>query len=144
MIKTKIIALTIAVFIFAIAGFGIYFFNTEKDIKALESMEIIKTEKEINITPSYTQFSDNLILIKGGTFTMGSPNNERQRNRDEAQHTVTINSFYIDPYEVTQKDYREIMGNNPSYFSGDSLPVENITWFDAVLPAGHHVAAGRW
>ena len=139
MIKTKIIALTIAIFIFAIAGFGIYLFRTENKMKIsnnlekLENMEAIELDEEnIESIQSYTQFSDNLILIKGGTFTMGSPNNERQRNRDETQHTVTINSFYIDPYEVTQKDYREIMGNNPSYFSGDNLPVENITWFDAV------------
>ena len=132
MIKTKIIALTITAFIFATAGFGIYFFNMESKMENLESMEIIKTEKESDIIPSYTQFSDNLVLIRGGTFTMGSPLNERQRNNDETPHSVTVSSFYVDPYEVTQKDYREIMGNNPSHFSGDNLPVENITWFDAV------------
>ena len=35
-------------------------------------------------------------------------------------------------YEVTQKEYQEIMGVNPSMFKGDNLPVENVTWFDAV------------
>lgn len=136
--KFKIITLTLTAVIL-VAGFGIYLFRTENKMKIsnnlekLENMEALELEEEnIDSIQSYTQFSDNLILIRGGSFNMGSPISERQRDRDETQHTVTINSFYIDPYEVTQKDYREIMGNNPSYFSGDNLPVENITWFDAV------------
>ena len=135
--KRKTLTLTAAILI--AVGFGIYLFNAENKMKTennfenLENMEAIELDEEnIESIQSYTQFSDNLILIRGGSFNMGSPISERQRDRDETQHTVTINSFYIDPYEVTQKDYREIMGNNPSYFSGDNLPVENITWFDAV------------
>lgn len=47
-------------------------------------------------------------------------------------HDVTVSAFYMDPYEVTQKDYLEIMGENPSHFRGDALPIENVTWYDAV------------
>ena len=137
--KFKIIALTLTAFILVLAGFGIYLFNMENRMKTannlekLENMEAFELEEEnIDSIQSYTQFSDNLILISGGSFNMGSPISERQRDRDEAQHSVTINSFYVGPYEVTQKDYREIMGNNPSRFSGDNLPVENVTWFDAI------------
>ena len=137
--KIKIIALTLTAFILVLAGFGIYLFNMENRMKTannlekLENMEALELEEEnIDSIQSYTQFSDNLILISGGSFNMGSPISERQRDRDEAQHSVTINSFYVGPYEVTQKDYREIMGNNPSRFSGDNLPVENVTWFDAI------------
>lgn len=76
--------------------------------------------------------SDNFILIKGGTFQMGSPNSEAWRGADETQHSVTVSDFYMSKYELTQKEYKEITGNNPSNFKGDNLPVENISWLDAV------------
>lgn len=78
------------------------------------------------------QFTDSLILIEGGTFLMGSPNTERQRQSDETQHEVTISAFWCDPCEVRQSDYERVMGVNPSHFSGADLPVENVTWYDAV------------
>jgi formylglycine-generating enzyme required for sulfatase activity len=73
-----------------------------------------------------------MVLIKGGTFTMGSPANEAGRESGEVQHQVTVSSFYIGKYEVTQKEYQEIMGTNPSNFKGDNLPVERVSWFDAI------------
>ena len=72
------------------------------------------------------------VLIKGGTFTMGSPESEDWRSNDEAQHRVTVDSFYMAKFEVTQKEWREITGRNPSNFSGDKLPVESITWLEAI------------
>ena len=75
---------------------------------------------------------DNFVLIKGGTFQMGSPESEAWRSADETQHSVTVSDFYISRYELTQKEYEEITGNNPSNFSGENLPVENISWLDAV------------
>jgi formylglycine-generating enzyme required for sulfatase activity len=71
------------------------------------------------------------IRIKGGAFRMGSPEEERWREKDETQHQVTVDDFYIGKREVTQREYREIMGENPSNFSGDTLPVENMTWYEA-------------
>lgn len=76
--------------------------------------------------------SDNLILIEAGTFDMGSPESEYQRGKDETRHKVTLDSFYISATEVTQKDYENIMGENPSNFKGQNLPVENVTWYDAL------------
>ncbi len=76
--------------------------------------------------------TENMVLIKGGSFTMGSPETEDWRGSDETAHTVKVSSFYISPYELTQKKYLEITGKNPSNFNGDNLPVENISWLDAV------------
>jgi formylglycine-generating enzyme required for sulfatase activity len=73
-----------------------------------------------------------LAPIPAGTFTMGSPVSEYIRDRDEVQHEVSLKSFLMEAYEVTQKSYREIMGTNPSSFQGDTLPVEQVSWFDAV------------
>jgi len=75
---------------------------------------------------------DSLVLVPGGTFDMGSPDGERQRQRDETRRSVTVSAFYVDPYEVTQQDYRALMGENPSHFQGDDLPVESVTWYDAI------------
>lgn len=75
---------------------------------------------------------ENFVLIQGGTFQMGSPENEAWRSADEAQHTVTVSDFYMSIYELTQAEYMDITGDNPSNFSGDDLPVENISWLDAI------------
>jgi len=75
---------------------------------------------------------DGFVWIQGGTFTMGSPPNEPDRRDNEIQHQVTVGSFYMGKYEVTQKEYREIIGTNPSNFKGDNLPVEMVSWYDAI------------
>lgn len=62
---------------------------------------------------------------------MGSPETENWRIDDETLHEVTVSSFYADPFETTQEEYQRLMGDNPSSFKGDGLPVENISWLDA-------------
>ena len=81
---------------------------------------------------TYKAPNADFVLIKGGTFTMGSPESEDWRSNDETQHSVTVSSFYMAKFEVTQKEWREITGKNPSSFSGDNLPVESVTWLEAV------------
>ncbi len=71
------------------------------------------------------------VLVRGGTFTMGSPETEVDRSPDETQHTVTLSDFYIAKTEVTQKLWAQVKGSNPSDFKGVDLPVENVSW-DAV------------
>jgi formylglycine-generating enzyme required for sulfatase activity len=63
---------------------------------------------------------------------MGSPASEPERRDAEVQHRVTISGFYMGKYEVTQKEWTEVMGTNPSNFKGDNLPVEMISWYEAV------------
>lgn len=75
---------------------------------------------------------DGFILVNAGTFIMGSPEGENWRIDDEKEHEVSISSFFADAYETTQKEYERIMGENPSSFIGENLPVENISWLDAV------------
>ena len=75
---------------------------------------------------------DGFVYIKGGIFTMGSPVDEPGRFNDEVQHQVTVSSFYMGKYQVSQKEYEEITGNNPSHFKGPDLPVDRVTWYNAV------------
>jgi formylglycine-generating enzyme required for sulfatase activity len=72
------------------------------------------------------------VLIQPGEFDMGSPANEKGTFDDERPvHHVTISeSFYLSKYEVTQKQWYEVMEDNPSHFKGDDLPVENVSWHD--------------
>jgi formylglycine-generating enzyme required for sulfatase activity len=73
------------------------------------------------------------IFIQGGTFTMGSPASEQNRYDNEGpEHQVTVSSFYIGKYEVTQKEYHDAMEINPSEHKGENLPLENITWYETV------------
>jgi len=86
------------------------------------------------IQSAYTQIDNSMIKIQGGTFTMGSPQTEFGRNHanEGPEHQVTLNSFYISKYEITQEEYEAIMGVNPSHHRGVNLPVEMISWFDAI------------
>ena len=70
--------------------------------------------------------------ISGGTFQMGSPDSEAWRIKDEVTHAVTLSDFYISKFEVTQKEYEAVMGTNPSSFLGDDLPVDSVSWYDAI------------
>lgn len=82
--------------------------------------------------PAAVPLPEEFVLIPGGTFQMGSPEEEAWRSEDEVRHTVTVSDFYMSAYELTQAEYQEITGENPSSFSGEDLPVENISWLDAV------------
>ncbi|WP_339381453.1 bifunctional serine/threonine-protein kinase/formylglycine-generating enzyme family protein [Brasilonema bromeliae] len=74
-----------------------------------------------------------MVQIPGGTFLMGSPPGEKQRESNEGpQHQVTVPGFFMGKYEVTQAQYQAIMGNNPSNFKGEKRPVEKVSWNDAV------------
>ena len=67
---------------------------------------------------------DNLVLVNGGTFKNTRSNYHGKQ--------LTMTNFYIGKYEVTQKEWTEVMGGNPSQFKGDNLPVEMVSWYDCV------------
>ncbi|PIE78353.1 MAG: hypothetical protein CSA15_08255 [Candidatus Delongbacteria bacterium] len=74
---------------------------------------------------------DGFVFVEGGTFPMGDHFNEGE-SEELPVHDVTLNPFFIGKYEVTQALYEEVMGNNPSNFSGENRPVEKVIWYDAV------------
>lgn len=71
-----------------------------------------------------------MVFVQGGMFVMGCTSEQGSDCFDDERppHTVTVSDFYIGKYEVTQKQWTEIMGSNPSYFKGDNRPVENVSW----------------
>jgi len=114
----------------------------------------IEIENNQNKKISINEFNEistpkNMVFVESGTFQMGSENG----NIDEKPiHEVTLSDFFIGKFQVTQKEYSEIMGVNPSYFKDEIIikggflgfgkeieeldkldsPVENVTWYDAV------------
>jgi formylglycine-generating enzyme required for sulfatase activity len=73
-----------------------------------------------------------MVYVKGGTFTMGrsTAQDPDALDREKPTHTVALSDFYIGKYEVTQAQWRAIMGSNPSHFTGDNNPVEQVSWED--------------
>ena len=84
-----------------------------------------------------------MVAIPEGKFWMGSPETERDRNnREGPQHEVEVGPFLLGKYPVTQAEWREVatllpqvnreLEPDPSHFKGDDLPVERVSWLDAV------------
>ncbi len=73
-----------------------------------------------------------MVKVEGGTFTMGASGTDTEANDDEyPAHSVTLSTYYIGQTEVTQQLWRAVMGNNPSYHTGDVFcPVEEVSWND--------------
>ena len=72
-----------------------------------------------------------MVSIPGGSFLMGSPDDEEDRlNNEGPQRLVTLSPFWLGRYEVTQEQWEAVMGSNPSYFEGSNLPVHHVGWND--------------
>jgi formylglycine-generating enzyme required for sulfatase activity len=82
-----------------------------------------------------------LVYVSGGTFTMGctAEQGEDCEDNEKPAHQVTLDGFYIGKYEVTQAQWEAVMGANPSKFSGDNLPVTNVSWNDIVGISGDYM-----
>jgi formylglycine-generating enzyme required for sulfatase activity len=92
----------------------------------ITTLESDKVKFKVTATIKSTM-PDNIVFVKGGTFQMGSYGSANE----EPIHSATISDFYIGKYEVTQKEWREIMGTNPSRFKDcDNCPVETVSWND--------------
>ena len=82
--------------------------------------------------PVKNGISIDMVRVEAGTFTMGATAEMKNPWDDEKPtHRVTLtNDYYIGKYEVTQTLWQAVMGNNPSEFKGDNLPVEKVSWKD--------------
>lgn len=77
-----------------------------------------------------TEINQNMALVQGGWFSMGS-DEETATNAEKPAHDVKVNDFYISKFEVTQELYETVMGASYSYFKGPNNPVNNISWQQA-------------
>lgn len=108
--------------------------NDKKTNYNMLNTEII----ELNEHPAYNAVSlvnaffalkKEQVFVEGGTFKMGST----EWKDEKPEHNVTVSSFYIGKTEVTQAQWKAVMGNNPSKHEGDYRPVENVSWYDVIV-----------
>ncbi len=90
------------------------------------------TSSTVSLSAELNKLINNMVYVAGGTFTMGATSEQGSDafDNESPTHSVTLSSYYICKYEVTQALWRAVMGNNPSNFKGDNLPVECVSWDD--------------
>lgn len=86
-------------------------------------------DKDKNRTFNVGGVEFTMVYVEGGTFMMGS-DDANVLDNEAPVHQVTLSDYYIGQTEVTQALWLAVMGSNPSYFKGDSFPVENVSWDD--------------
>ena len=103
----------------------------EKERKEREERERKEREARGEFEVKGVKFK--MVKVEGGTFLMGAT--EEQGNdafdNEKPVHELTLDDYYIGETEVTQELWKAIMGNNPSDWEGDNLPVEEVSWGDA-------------
>jgi len=129
----------IIIFVFALS----FFLSTV-------SQEAIGEEKPVKGEIVTNSLGMKFVLIPAGTFMMGSTSDELGKGTGELLHKVTISKFfYLQTTEVTQRQWREIMGTNPSHFKdcGDDCPVEKVSWDDTqkfILRLNEHERTNKY
>jgi formylglycine-generating enzyme required for sulfatase activity len=85
-----------------------------------------------SLSPVLQTLVNNMVRVEGGTFTMGATSEQGSNAYDveKPTHQVTLSSFSIGKYEVTQEEWEAVMGSNPSTFKGAKKPVEQVSWND--------------
>ena len=90
------------------------------------------TSSTVSLSAELNKLINNMVYVSSGTFTMGATSEQGSdaESDEKPTHSVTLSSYYICKYEVTQALWRAVMGSNPSNFKGDNLPVECVSWND--------------
>jgi formylglycine-generating enzyme len=116
-------------FLAAHSGYGT-FFEIKTPPNVNEALFLTKLLDNAEIYTPRSDAPDEMISIPAGEFTMGN-DNPIYGPIEHPSHTVYLDSFFIDKYEVTQKSYQDIIGSNPSFWLGSDLPVDSVSWSEA-------------
>jgi formylglycine-generating enzyme required for sulfatase activity len=139
-IEVVILVILIGAITIGYSGSSSYEYEDDGIVKAQSTGNSMVQDKEAETAASASQqntssniekFPIEMVYIAEGTFTMGCTADQIGAcdNDEIPVHQVTLNAFYIGKYEVTQAQWREVMGNNPSHFSEcDNCPVDNVSW----------------
>jgi formylglycine-generating enzyme required for sulfatase activity len=100
--------------------------KTKPDPRRNNTSHSGSTSSTVSLSAELNKLINNMVYVSGGTFIMGGDESSDQT----PTHSVTLSSYYICKYEVTQALWRAVMGSNPSKFKGDNLPVEQVSWND--------------
>ena len=122
----------------ATLGFGQHEVKAERDGKTVSKTVTVARNGGTTVQLAFSEnktftvngVSFEMVAVKGGTFTMGATSEQGGdcEGDEKPTHSVTLSDYYIGKFEVTQALWRAVMGSNPSYFKGDNLPVDNVSW----------------
>lgn len=100
----------------------------EEEKRRREAEAAAKREEEERLVA----LAGEMVFVESGTFTMGATPEQGSNaaNDEKPIHKVTLDSFYIGKYPVTQKQWKTVMEDNPAFFEGDDYPVESVNWID--------------
>ena len=106
--------------------------NTSRTNSTSSTSSTNSTSSTDNLSAELDKLINDMVYVSGGTFTMGGTSEQGNDayTDEKPTHSVTLSSYYICKYEVTQALWRAVMGSNPSNFKGDNLPVECVSWDD--------------
>jgi formylglycine-generating enzyme required for sulfatase activity len=88
------------------------------------------TSVKSNFTDKTAGLNLSMVFVQGGHFLMGDTFNDQEYSNETPVHTVSLDGFFVGKTEVTQAQWKIIMGKNPSHFRGDNLPVESVSFGD--------------
>ena len=117
------------VFIIIVATISIVFFYKPGSDDKIEPLPVVTTEEVVPDDPIKRLESD-MVAINGGTLMLGATSEQvaYAMNQEFPAHEVTLSSYQIGRYEVTQEQWEAVMGYNPSRNIGAKMPVENVSW----------------
>jgi sulfatase modifying factor 1 len=105
--------------------------NTQADAPAPPREPETHSVIPVKLSPEDQKLADmapeGMVFIKGGCFTMG---NDATQADEKPEHEVCLSNFYLGKYEVTQAEWKKVIGFSPAKFMDDSYPVEQINFFD--------------
>ena len=104
---------------------------TKGDFSTVETIVVNPSGQSafnIKLKETNDPFESQMVFVKGGTFTMGDTFGDGKKE-EKPTHTVTVKDFYISKNEITQNQWENLMGSNPSHFAGcGNCPVERVNW----------------
>lgn len=99
-------------------------------VKSVNTKKKTVSQKPKSLEQLLAELNQNMVFVEGGTFMMGAnyDDDSEVRTEETPAHPVSLSSYYICKYEVTQELWTAVKGTNPSHFKGSMLPVESIKW----------------
>ena len=106
---------------------GLHWWKDQNDPVSHETVVTPPTPEDV-----IQNLINNMVYVEGGTFMMGATEGQGKEAYYDSRpaHQVTLSSFSIGKYEVTQEEWEAVMGTNPSLFKGPNRPVEKVSWDD--------------
>lgn len=137
--QSKVLITLLTIIILLMVSMMAIFILKKEDTKVTaKTQEPLQNEGKVfekGNKPIYEKFELGLEMVRipEQTFTMGNYDGNPEGTEDELPyHDVRVNTFFISKYEITQKQYEKVIGISPSFFKGESMPVTNIDWNDAI------------